>query len=181
MHFGTRFLTLGGGPPRIVTQSGSARGSYLETVSQLFSNSVMLFHVLPPILPKSFPKLVKILPRTSPNPPKMAPKSIQKASWSPSWTNALKKQVFERLKNSPRAPKSAQETPQTLPDPSQMEAKTLPNPIFERFFGGYFSTLNLHRFFDVFFVIFCYFSRARHRKYSGFSQVKRYILQNWQF
>ena len=107
-----------------MTQSGSARGSYLETMSQLFSNYEFSVQTTSQNLLQTFPK-------SFPNPPK----SIQKASWGPSWTNPLTKLDFEGPKNAQEAPKSGQERPQTVPNPSQMEAKTLPKPIFERFFG----------------------------------------------
>ena len=108
----------------IETLRGAARGSYLETLPQLFSNSTLLLQILLPIRPKSIPKLVQILPRPSQIPPKSSqilrkidPKSIQKPSWSPFWINALQKLDFERQKNSQEAPKSAQETPQTIQTP----------------------------------------------------------------
>ena len=83
-----------------------------------------------PNAPKSFVNPSQTLPKPSQNRAKIEPKSIQKASWSLSWINALKKLAFERPKNGQEGPKSAQETPQTLPDPSQMEPKTFPNPMF---------------------------------------------------
>ena len=129
------------GPPRIVTLRGAARGSYLETLPQLFSNSSTLLQILPPIRPKSIPKLVQILPRPSQIIPKSSqilrkidPKSIQKPSWSPFWANALQKLDFERPRNGQEAPKSDQKTPQSAPTPSQMEPKTVPNPFLEHFF-----------------------------------------------
>ena len=116
---------------KIETLRGAARGSYLETLPQLFSNSSLLPQILPPIRPKSIPKLVQILPRPSQIPPKSSqilrkiePKSIQKPSWSPFWTNALQKLDCERPQNGQEAPKSDQKTPQSAPTPSQMEPKT---------------------------------------------------------
>ena len=128
----------------------------------------------------SAPKCSKIHREIGPNPPQNLPKPSQNGSkidpegllepiLAQEFRTSCGSGVPELQKNSQRGPKSAQETPQTLPDPSQMEAQTLPNLIFERFFGGYFSTLNLHRFFDGFGLIFCYFSKARHSKYIGFS------------
>ena len=132
----------GGSPPRIVTLRGAARGSYLETLPQLFSNSSTLLQILPPSRPKSKPKLVQILPRPSQILPKSSqilrkidPKSIQKPSWSPFWINALQKLDFERPRNGQEAPKSNQKTPQSAPTPSQMEPKTVPNLFLEHFFG----------------------------------------------
>ena len=109
------------------------------------------------------------LPKPSQNDSKIDPEGLLEPILAQEFRTFFRQRLPELQKNSPRGPKSAQETPQTLPDPSQMEAQTLPNLIFERFFGGYFSTLNLHRFFDGFGLIFCYVSKARHSKYIGFS------------
>ena len=65
------------GPPRIVTLRGAARGSYLETLPQHFSNPSTHFQILPPIRSKSIPKLVQILPRPSQILPK-ASQSLRK-------------------------------------------------------------------------------------------------------
>ena len=92
---------------------------------------------------------VKILPNSSPNPPRTLPKSIPVGSWSPSWTNVAKYIDFKRQKNRQKGPKSVQETPQTVPSPSQMEPQTLPNRILKRFFTTYFPIRNLHGFFIV--------------------------------
>ena len=153
--------TLGGGPPRIVTLRGAARGSYLEILPQLFTNSPPLLQILFPICPKSSQKWIQILPRSSQILPKSSqilrkidPKSIQKPSWSPFWINALQKLDFERPRNGQEAPKSDQKTPQSAPTPSQMEPKTVPNPFLEHFFGSYFPIRNLHGFLMDFCLIF---------------------------
>ena len=93
----------GESPPRIVTVRGAARGSYLESLPQLFFKFVTLLQILPPIRQKSIPKLVQILPRPSQIFPKASqilrkidPKSIQKPFWSQFWINALQKLDFER-------------------------------------------------------------------------------------
>ena len=137
-------------PREIVTLRGSARGSYLEILSQLFPILVYSSDSSP-IFPKIHPKIGPNPLKTLPNPPKIDPKSTQKASWSPSWTNLLTKLDFERQKNAQEAPKSAQERPQTVPNPSQMEPKTFPKPIFKRFISLYFPIPHLHRCFVVFF------------------------------
>ena len=148
----------------IVTLREAARGSYLETLPQLFSNPSTLLQILPPMRPKSIPKLVQILPRPSQIPPKSSeilsksdPKSIQKPSWDPFWTNALQKLDFERPQNGQEAAKSDQKTPQSVPTPSQMETKIIPNPLFlSVFFSLHFLTPILHRFvFDVFLIDVC--------------------------
>ena len=130
----------------IVTQSGSARGSKWRLCPSPFQI------LLNP--PKSLPKPSQNLPKSSQNRSKIDTKSIQKASWRPSWTNVKKKLDFERPQDGQEAPKSAQETPQIAPDPSKMEPKTLPKPIFMRFFTFYFPTPNVHRFFRDFLKIF---------------------------
>ena len=120
---GSRFPTPGGGPPRIVTQSGPARGSKWR----LCPSRAKSFQTCP----KSVHGMLKgpqILPKSCPNPPQTVPKSIRKAPWSSSWTRSCKKFDFERSKNDPEAPKSDQKRPQgaqkrsqTVPKPSQMD------------------------------------------------------------
>ena len=89
------------------------------------------------------PRGVQEKEKTSPEAPQILPKpskldleSVQKASWKPCWANALKKLDFqdrqndqEAPKRGPRPPRGAQEMSQSVPNPSQMEPKTLPNPI----------------------------------------------------
>ena len=129
------------GPPRIETLRGAARGSYLETVPQHFSNPSTHFQIFPPIRLKFILKLAQILPRPSQILPKSSqilrkidPKLIQKPSWSPFWINALQKLDFERPRNGQEAPKRDQKTPQSVPTLSQMDRKTVPNPFLEHFF-----------------------------------------------
>ena len=104
------------------------------------------------------PKFSQDASKFSPNPPKIDPKAIQKASWSPSWPIVLKRYDLERPTSSQNAPKSGRKTLQSVPNPSQMEPKTLPNQIFEQFLRLFFLVVNLHRFFCSFvaeFVCFC--------------------------
>merc|ERR1711985_133727 len=113
---------MGHGNVFIVTLRGAARGSWLETLPQLFFKFVTLLQILPPIRQKSIPKWDQILPRPSQILPKASqilrkinPKSIQKPSWSPFWINALQELDFERPRNGQEAPKSDQNTPQSAP------------------------------------------------------------------
>ena len=57
-------------------------------------------------------------PKSFPNPSKIDPRSIPKPFWSPSCTHAGKKIDLERPKSGQEAPKSAQKTTQTVPNPS---------------------------------------------------------------
>ena len=97
------------------------------------------------------PKFSQDASKSSPNLPKIDPKAIQKASWSPSWTIVLKRYDLERPTSSQNAPKSGPKTLQSVPSPSQMEPKTLPNQIFEQFLRLFFSG----RKFASFFLQFC--------------------------
>ena len=81
--------------------------------------------------------------------------------------------VSERPNSSPEAPKSAQETPKTLPDPSQMEPKTLPSLTLMRFFTLYLPTPNLHRFFIGLSSIFGCFVIARNLDFRAPVEAKR--------
>ena len=96
-------------------------------------------------------KSSKNAPKSSQNPPKILPeswkidpKSIQKAFWTPFLAHVGKKVNLEHQKNDPKAPRSAHKTAQTGPNPSQMEPKTLPNPLFRLFRDSFFSFQNLH-------------------------------------
>ena len=102
------------------------------------------------ILPNSYPNPSQTVPK----PPQSDPKSIQKASCSPSWTNALTRYDLERPKNHQNAPKIGQKVAQSVPTPSQMEPKTVPNPLLKQFPGSFFPTPNLHCFFFDFLLIF---------------------------
>ena len=134
--------TLGGGPPRIVTLRGSARGSYLEALPQQGQICSNMCKICPQLIQKvsNPPKFLPPPPKSRPKPSKSNPKSIQKASRSSSWTNALKRYDFERQKTSQNASKSGQKMPQSVPNLSQMEPKTLPNPLFRPFCAPFFPT-----------------------------------------
>ena len=144
-----------------MTLREAARGSYLETVPQLFFKFVIAPPDFPPNSSKIHPKFGANPPKTflnppgiPPNPSQNRPKIDQKPSWSPFWINALQKLDFERPRNGQEAPKSDQKTPQSAPTPSQMEPKTVPNPFLEHFFGSYFPIRNLHGFLMDFCLIF---------------------------
>ena len=62
-----------------------------------------------------------------------------------------------------------------------MGPKTLPRPIFERFFGLCFPILNLHCFFIEFLSIVCQFFKARTLNFIAPVEAKRYFLQNRSF
>ena len=62
-----------------------------------------------------------------------------------------------------------------------MGPKTLPKPIFERFFGLCFPILNLHCFFIEFLSIVCQFFKARTLNFIAPVEAKRYFLQNRSF
>ena len=64
------------------------------------------------------PKDFQHPPKSFPNPSKIDPRSIPKPFWSPSCTHAGKKIDLERPKSGQEAPKSAQKTTQTVPNPS---------------------------------------------------------------
>ena len=133
-----------------MTLRGSARGSYLEILPQQ-NQIVPRFSKISPRKLQETLKPLKIDPKSSPSPPKSSrnraqidPKSTQKASWRPSWTHVRKKLDFERAKNGQEASQRGQQTPQSVPTPSQMEAKTLPKQIWRQFLNLYFHTLHSH-------------------------------------
>ena len=120
-----------------MTLRGSARGSYLETLSQLFLNFLVVILILPNFSRKSLQHLIKALRRPSPNLPRPSqklpnpPKSHPKPSPNhpkPSQNRpqidfkgllgaildpCLKKVRFLTSKKSPRG---AQERPKEAPD-----------------------------------------------------------------
>ena len=148
---GSRFPTREGGQTRIVKPRGSAQGSHLETLLQLCSSSGTLAKILPQIFPKFIQKLAKIPPRPSqilpdpsPNPSKINSKIFLETILDQCFTKA-------RSWRPKKPPRSAQKRPREAPDspnPSQMEPKTLPKPIFRLFLTIYFPTINLHLCFD---------------------------------
>ena len=114
--------------------------------------------------------------KSSPNPPQIDPKSFQEASWRPCWTSACKKLDFYRPKNGQEtpqngqeAPKRGQEAPRSLPKPSQIEPRTLPNRLFMSFFRLYFPTPYSYRFFIHFLSFVVDFLKRRSLENSGFS------------
>ena len=111
------------------------------------------------------PKFSQDASKSSPNPPKIDPKAIQKASWNPSWTTVLKRYDLERPRSSQNAPKSGPKTLQSVPNPSQMEPKPLPNQIFEQVLRLFFLVVNLHCFFCSFVAEFVCFCKSRPLKF----------------
>ena len=111
------------------------------------------------------PKFSQDASKSSPNPPKIDPKAIQKASWSLSWTIVLKRYDLERPTSSQNAPKSGPKTLQSVPNPSQMEPKTLPNQIFEQFWRLFFSGRKFASFFCSFVAEFVCFCKSRPLKF----------------
>ena len=107
------------------------------------------------------PRASQTLPKPSQNPPKTIPKSSKsdskstpKASWSSCWTNVSKRYDFERPKNGQHAPKSVQKTPQSGPNPSQIELKTFPNLFLETIFEPFFAHFKFVLIFDRFWLMF---------------------------
>ena len=111
------------------------------------------------------PKFSQDASKSCPNPPKIDPKAIQQASWSPSWTFVLKIYDLERPTNSQNTPKSGPKTLQSVPNPSQMEPKTLPNQIFEQFLRLFFSGRKFASFFCSFVAEFVCFCKSRPLKF----------------
>ena len=100
--------------------------------------------------PKTFPKPSQTLPKPSRNRSQQA----LGAHVGPMLRNIS---ILDVKKNRQKAPKSAQETPQTVPDPPTMEPKTFPNRILKRFFTTYFLIRNSHGFVIVLKKIFAIF------------------------
>ena len=111
------------------------------------------------------PKFSQDASKSSPNPPKIDPKAIQKASWSLAWPIVLKGYDLERPTSSQNAPKSGPKTLQSVPNPSQMEPKTLPNQIFEQFLRLFFSGRKLASFVCSFVANFVCFCKSRPLKF----------------
>ena len=111
------------------------------------------------------PKCSQDASKSSPNPPEIDPKAMQMASWSPSWSIVLKRYDLERPTSSQHAPKSAPKTLQSVPNPSQMEPKTLPNQIFEQFLRLFFSGRKFASFFCSFVAEFVSCCKSRSLKF----------------
>ena len=111
------------------------------------------------------PKFSEDASKSSPNPPKIDPKAILKASWSPSWPIVLKRYDLERPTSSQNAPKSGPKTLQSVPNPSQMEPKTLPNQIFDQFLRLFFSGRKFASFSCSFVAEFVCFCKSRPSKF----------------
>ena len=104
-----------------------ASGHLLETSGQLTGKGRRIENILRNPFPNP--------PQIFSEPPQNLAKSIQNRPQRPlgarSWTHAGFKLALERSKTCPEASKSAQERLQTVPNPSQIEPKTLPNPLFK--------------------------------------------------
>ena len=82
-----------------------------------------------------------------------------------SWISNTRKNDQEAPKRGPRPPRGAQESPQSVPNPFQMEPKTLPNQIFEQFWRLFFSGRKFASFFCSFVAEFVCFCKSRPLKF----------------
>ena len=121
VHLKFYLTTLGGGPPRIVTLRGSARGSVLENLPQQGEIMPSISKIFPLCVPKA-QNPPKISPQTLPKPSQNLRKASQNPSRSP--PGAHFGQMLERSSilnvqkaatRRPKAPKGGPRRPQTLP------------------------------------------------------------------
>ena len=94
--------------------------------------------------PQKHPKSFQNLPNSTPNRFKRPLGSHVGPMLLKSWISNTRKNDQEAPKRGPRPPRGAQEMPQSVPNPSQMEPKTLPKPIFERFLNVILFMQNFH-------------------------------------
>ena len=170
-------ITLGGGPPRIETLRGPARGSNLEALPQqghIFPNAARKC----PQPAKKHPNPSKFHPKLSPNLTQILPRPPRNRAKRP--LGAHVGPMFEKSKilNVRNTSKSRPRASRRYPRPSQTLPKWGPRPS-----KIHFSMHFLVVFFQLqicveFWLIFCYLSKAQHTKNNGFSWVKCYILQN---
>ena len=147
-----------------------------------------------------FPNFVKIWlqncpnpPKTPPNPPQILPKSTPNRSKGPlddhvgpvlakSWIFIGQQNGQETPQSGQEAPKRGQEAPRSLPKPSQMEPRTLPNRLFRSFVGLYFPTPYSYRFFIHVLSFFLDFLKRQTIENSGFTWGKSLVFsQNRDF
>ena len=119
---------LGGGPPRIVTLRGSAWGSYLHSLSQLFSDFFSCHPDSSSYLSKIHLKIGLRRPRTS----KRRPRSTQEAHKSDPESQDEKRTEPRRYQD--RLGPPTHRLPQAQPPPrgSIWESKTAPKSIPKR-------------------------------------------------
>ena len=87
------------------------------------------------------------LPKTLPEPSKIHPKLRKKAFWTPSWPHTGQELNLGEPKNHQKAFQNAQRSAQTVPNPSQIEPKTLPNPMSVWILDVFLSPQILHGLF----------------------------------
>ena len=104
--------------------------------------------------PQRRPKSFQNLPNSTPNRFKRPLGSHVGPMLLKSWISNTRKNDQEAPKRGPRPPRGGQETPQSVPNPSQMEPETLPNPIFKRYSTLYSLIPILNRFFVDFSLFF---------------------------
>ena len=107
------------------------------------------------------PRRIQILPKPSQNRSKSHPKGLLE----PILDHCFKRYDLERPTSSHNAPKSGPKTLQSVPNPSQMEPKTLPNQIFEQFLRLFFSGRKFASFFCSFVAEFVCFCKSRPLKF----------------
>ena len=152
-------------PPRIVTLRVAKRGSAGVPVAKCEAAGDTQSAQEMTMRRKSFNFESPNSPKTHPSPLHPLQKSIQKASWSPCWANVLKWYDLESPTNNQNAPKSDPKTFQSVPNPSQMEPKTLPNQIFEQFLHLFFSGRKFASFFCSVVAEFVCFCKSRPLKF----------------
>ena len=124
----------GGRTPAHCDASRISAGVLFRDSAPVLSRFFQFSHIFAQIFPqcsptwkKFFPKPSQILSKSLEIPPKMDPED----SLEPILGSIMILLVFRRPKSYQKAAKRVQKTPQTVPNPSQMEPKTLPNPLFQ--------------------------------------------------
>ena len=167
------FNHAGGGPPRIVTLRGAARGSYDRICPSRTKSWQTCPKSAPDVLqsPQKPPNLCPNQPKTIFKPPKIDPKSILESILDP----CLKKARFQTSKKRPRG---AQEVPR----PSQILPKWSPKPFQIWFPCDFWAYIFPFQFWSDSFTIFCCFLnefwKLESLKIVVFSRGKRYFLKN---
>ena len=115
--------------------------------------------------PQKHPKSFQNLPNSTTNQFKRPLGSHVGPMLLKSWISNTRKNDQEAPKRGPRPPRGAQESPQSVPNPFQMEPKTLPNQIFEQFWRLFFSGRKFASFFCSFVAEFVCFCKSRPLKF----------------